>query len=274
MEAADRDAIPGQTGAASTVSKLDDNAGDNLGAAEVKNLKATVALKGAWDRDTAGVAEPTTDPATNAKNHEINVFVGQKSGIEAAITCSNVGATIALNITGYLTTVGDPKTNVAADIVGRSSGIKATVVHVEGQVSNNPRQNATVPCNSDTKSKKWVVVNKSTNKKQATGAQNHIVPSNVIGVSNSFDALVNEGEHVTKEAENTGQQMDDDTRSIVGKTSSTAMLMNTTSKNGQPQAPGSNSQQQTSTNTGDRIIISNDIILVDAQKAETLFQCS
>lgn len=52
------------------------------------------------------------------------------------------------------------------------------------------------------------------------------------------------------------------------------MLMNTTSKNGQPQAPGSNSQQQTSTNTGDRIIISNDIILVDAQKAETLFQCS
>lgn len=65
------------------------------------------------------------------------------------------------------------------------------------------------------------VVNKSPSKKQTSGPQNQIAPSNVIGISNSFDALVNEGEISTKDAENKEQYMDDDTLSIAGKISST-----------------------------------------------------
>ncbi|OIS98570.1 hypothetical protein A4A49_20295, partial [Nicotiana attenuata] len=181
-----------------------------------------------------------------------------------------------------------------------------------------PRQSATAPNKSNINSSKWTVVNKSTSKKQSTGVQNQIVPSNVHWVLNSFDAFVNEGEHVTKEAENREQQMGEGTRSIGGNTSSTgnekqqinaedigarlviatgdnhtgeasqvpdvpistmnisntdltkmvenaqaAMMMNTTPKNGQPQAPGSNTQQQTSKNTGGRLIISKDIVPVD-----------
>nr|XP_018632394.1 uncharacterized protein LOC108948139 [Nicotiana tomentosiformis] len=87
---------------------------------------------------------------------------------------------------------------------------------------------------SDTKSNNWTMVNKSPSKKQTPSLQNQIVPSKVIGVSKSFDALVNEDEHAKKEAKNKEQQMDDESQSVAGKTSSTAMMMNTTPKNKQP----------------------------------------
>ncbi|OIT40462.1 hypothetical protein A4A49_22771 [Nicotiana attenuata] len=73
-----------------------------------------------------------------------------------------------------------------------------------------PRQSATAPNKSNTKSKKWTVVNKSPNKKH------QIVPSNVIGVSNSFEALVNESDQdVDKNKE---QQKGDETQLVDRKT--------------------------------------------------------
>ncbi|OIT03524.1 hypothetical protein A4A49_03098 [Nicotiana attenuata] len=128
---------------------------------------------------------------------------------------------VALNSTVDRAISRSVKQAAAVDFVEKPSGIKASVGHVERQVLDTPRQSAIAPSKSNTKSNNWTVVNKSPSKKQSPGVQNQIVSSNVIGVSNSFDALVNEGDHATKEDENKEQQMDDETRSIAGKTSST-----------------------------------------------------
>ncbi|OIT34207.1 hypothetical protein A4A49_64375 [Nicotiana attenuata] len=220
-------------------------------------------------------------------------------------------------------TKSDGQTEVPTAQQSEVQGLKATGMHVEGQVLNTQRQFASTPSKLDTKNNNWTEVNKSPRKKQTPDLQNQIVPSNAIGVSNSFDALVNEGEHFTKEAESKEQQMDNDTRSIAEKMSSTgtekqninakdigatleiatgdnhigettkihdaatttmhisnpeldkmvnnaqaAMLMNTTSKNRQPQAPGSSTQQKFSKNTSDRLIVSQDIVPVYAHKPE------
>ncbi|OIT08520.1 hypothetical protein A4A49_09630 [Nicotiana attenuata] len=101
--------------------------------------------------------------------------------------------------------------NSGAQGVQQSKGGDFTVVN-QSNMSPNKKNSR-----GRTKSNNWTMVNKSPSKKQSPGVQNQIVPSNIIGVSNSFDALVNECEHVTKEAENKEQQMDDDTRSVAGK---------------------------------------------------------
>ncbi|OIT06779.1 hypothetical protein A4A49_24282 [Nicotiana attenuata] len=100
-----------------------------------------------------------------------------------------------------------------------SSGLRTAVKHVEGKVLNIQSQFAVAPHKVDTKSNNWTVVNKSPSKKQTPGIQNQILSSPVIGVSNSFDALVNEGEHDMNEAKNKEQQRDDETRSVDGKIS-------------------------------------------------------
>ncbi|XP_016455156.2 uncharacterized protein LOC107779276 [Nicotiana tabacum] len=168
---------------------------------------------------------------------------------------------------------------------------------------------------STTKSNNWKVVNKSPSKKQTPMLQNQIVPSKAIGVSNSFDALVNEGEHVNEEqhmgyeirpdAEKTnftgsekeqkneadsvrleiasGGNHNGETSQIHAADTPTlhisnseldkmvndvvaAMMMNTTPKICQLQYSGS-SKQQLAKNTGGRLIVSKDIVPVDAQKA-------
>lgn len=127
---------------------------------------------------------------------------------------------VALNTTVDRAVPTSFKHVTTVDLVENPLGLKTTTVHVEGQVSNTPRQSATDPSKSDTTSNNCTMVDKSPSKNQSPGLQNQIVPSKVIGVSASFDALVNKGEHAMKEAKNMEQQMDE-TRSVAGKTSST-----------------------------------------------------
>ncbi|OIT20256.1 hypothetical protein A4A49_38583, partial [Nicotiana attenuata] len=268
---------------------------------------------GAWKPT---VDRATMDPKTKSDGQS-EVPTAQQSEVQGVENAKNVQQ--FAHDKEKISAMQEKRSTVAsAAQINKQSGLKATGMHVEGQVLNTQRQFASTPSKLDTKNNNWTEVNKSPRKKQTPDLQNQIVPSNAIGVSNSFDALVNEGEHFTKEAESKEQQMDNDTRSIAEKMSSTgtvkqninakdigatldnhigettkihdaatttmhisnpeldkmvnnaqaAMLMNTTSKNRQPQAPGSSTQQKFSKNTSDRLIVSQDIVPVYAHKPE------
>ncbi|OIT08832.1 hypothetical protein A4A49_63818, partial [Nicotiana attenuata] len=122
-------------------------------------------------------------------------------------------------VPGDQISVGQDKIGVGAVGTTTATGAKANEIKdALHDVSDHdtPKQPATTPIKSDTRSNNWKVVNKSPRNKQTPSLQNQIVPSKDIGVSNSFDALVNEGEHVSEE-----QQMDDKTRPVAGNNNST-----------------------------------------------------
>lgn len=76
------------------------------------------------------------------------------------------------------------------------------------QVLHTPKQSAIHQRTSDTKSNtsnNWTVVNQSPSNKHSPVLQKQNLQSKVIGFSNSFDVLLNEGEHDLKEAGNKEQ---------------------------------------------------------------------
>nr|XP_009605837.1 uncharacterized protein LOC104100326 [Nicotiana tomentosiformis] len=100
----------------------------------------------------------------------------------------------------------------------RSMDIHSKAKH-SWQIHDTTRQSTTAPTNSDKKSKNWAGVNRSPTKKQTTALYSQFVSSTDIGISNSFDALLCEGENALNEPEYMEQQQEDVTEPAIGNTS-------------------------------------------------------
>ncbi|OIT37351.1 hypothetical protein A4A49_22382 [Nicotiana attenuata] len=137
---------------------------------------------------------------------------GVRAALEKAEQANKIAAGIEQAAPGALTPTGTMTTKVDLD----TPKVGLSMAKGAGQA----RKSATNPINSATKSKDWTVMNRTPSKKKSPGLQNQILSSKTIGVSNSFDALVNEHEQDSKEARNTKQQICDEERLITGKTNS------------------------------------------------------
>lgn len=93
-----------------------------------------------------------------------------------------------------------------------------SVAKYAGRVYDTPRQSATSTRKSYTKSKNRTGVNRSLTKKQTPTLHSQIVSSTIIGISNSFDALLCEGEHAMNEAGHTEQQLEDTATPVIANT--------------------------------------------------------
>ncbi|OIT40358.1 hypothetical protein A4A49_05306 [Nicotiana attenuata] len=234
-------------------------------------VAATVTLKATDDRPNFQIDKPTVAPVDKPTAID---QAEKPTAVDQAESTAQIEKVKDDTAAGDITTMGQDNVGVGALECAPSSGAK--VVNVEAAPGcltstgalttkvdratpnvglsmakgvGQAKKSATNSSNTDTNSNDWIVVNRTPSKKQSPGLQNQILLSKTIGVSNSFDALVNEPEHDVKEAGNTMQQIGDESRLITGRTNSS----------------GSRVQQQTSNEIGARLHGSTEIVFVGAQ---------
>ncbi|XP_070034157.1 uncharacterized protein [Nicotiana tomentosiformis] len=185
---------------------------------EASDLEAIVPLNTTGDQTLVGIATSyfgtasipnfTTEDGQAGKNIDRAASMIDDTGAEVIVNATVVSMGDAANVKAGALMQQQRNPSVLHQFAENFSRHPAG--HIDdiptGQVLTSPRKFVKSPNKSVTRNKDWTEVNQTSGKKQSPGIQNQVLPSNTIGVSNSFDALVVEHDHDVKKYRNKVQQ--------------------------------------------------------------------